>query len=479
MKQRTVKAIAIIIAIAMVLTSVAFVFFIPSVYGATPTETQRLQDSMKTLEDYILYVKENYKDDVAVEKLIKGAFSGVSQSLGDPFSVYFEKPEGGQSFQDQVDNKNYEGIGVTISKNGNQCVIIDLASDGPAVRAGVKIGDVFTHIGGVDISQKPLEEIASLLRGPAKTKVNIKLLRNGASYDLAVDRGKILSNVVEYQLMDNKIGYIKIKSFDNDVDQEFNKARIYLVNKGAESIILDLRGNGGGLINTAISVADYFVEEGAITHFYRQGKLIETHSATKSNQPVLPTVVLIDGGTASATEMVVGALQDSKTATVVGTKSYGKGIGQTIGSLGQEGSFKLSIIYFVTPNKTPIDKKGITPDFIVKNNVAEDTIVAAASYSKFAPMNEKTKPSLGTTGLNVYGAQERMALMGYGITPSGIMGPETVIAVKQFQKDAGLWSYGVLDYTTMAKIDLWAHDYSYGIVTDDKQLKKAKEILAH
>lgn len=478
MKQTTIKAIAIVIIVAMVLTSVAFVFFIPAVYGTTTTEKQRVQEGLKALEDYILYIDENYKDNVAIEDVLKGAFSGVTQSLGDPFSVYFQKPEGGQNFQQMVNN-DYEGVGVTISKSVDQCLVTDLHSGGPAAKAGIKIGDVFTHIDGIDIGQKSLEEIALLLRGPAKSQVKISILRDGISYDLTVTRDRILSKAVSYQLMEDKIGYIKITSFDSDADQEFNKARIALVNQGAESLILDLRGNGGGLINTAINIADYYIEEGDITHFYRQGKLIETYASTKSNQYILPTVALVDGGSASATELLVGALQDSKTAKVVGTRTYGKGVAQMVGALGNEGSFKLSVFYFLTPDKKQIDKKGITPDFIVSNLVAADLATAKSEFGKFVPMKEKVKASLGTTGLNVYGAQQRMALMGYNITPSGVMGPETVLAVQAFQRDAGLWPYGTLDYTTMSKIDAWAYDYSHGIVKQDKQLIKAKEILAH
>ncbi|NCA78067.1 MAG: PDZ domain-containing protein [Alphaproteobacteria bacterium] len=476
MKQRTVRAIAIIIAIAMVLTSLAFVLFIPSVYGATAQDTAKMEQRMQSLEEYLLYIEENYKDQVSLDDLVNGAFAGALTSLNDPYSVYFEESAGASSFQNQINN-NYEGVGVTIQKSGNQCLVTDIHTGGPAAKAGIQVGDYLTFIDGKSLDNKALEDIAVLLRGPAGSTVKITVLRSGMSYDITVTREKIQNQAVAYQLMGEDIGYIKISSFDSDSDQEFNKARIALVNQGAEKLILDLRGNGGGLINTAINIADYFVEEGAITHFYRQDKLVETHNATKAHIPPLPTVVLIDNNSASATELLAAAVKDHKGATLVGKTTYGKGVAQMVGTLPYEGSFKLSVFYFVSPLKNDIHGKGVEPDYWVDNQIASDLVKAKASYEGFVPMKEKVKPSAGMTGLNVYGAQQRLQLLGYPVQPTAVMDPETVKAVTDFQRNMGLWPYGVLDYTTMVQLDTQSYNYSHGVVTEDYQLEKARELL--
>jgi carboxyl-terminal processing protease len=476
MKQRTVRAIAIIIAIAMVLTSLAFVLFIPSVYGATAQDTAKMEKRIKSLEEYLLFIEQNYKDQVSLDDLVNGAFAGALSSLNDPYSVYFEETEGAGQFQDQVNN-NYEGVGVTIQKSGNQCLVTDIHTGGPAAKAGIKSGDVLTFIDGKSLANKSLEDIAMLLRGPAGTAVKITVLRDGASYDITVTREKIQNQAVTYQLMGEDIGYIKISSFDSDSDQEFNQARIALVNQGAEKLILDLRGNGGGLINGAMRVADYFVEEGVLTHFYRQGKQVETHMATKGIVAPLPSVILVDHNSASATELLAAAVKDHKAAPLVGNATYGKGIAQMVGTLPYEGSFKLSIFYFLSPNKNDIHGKGVQPDYVVENFVARDLVKAKASYEGFVPMKEQVKPSAGMTGLNVYGAQQRLQLLGYPIKLTAVMDPETVKAVTDFQRSIGLWPYGVLDYTTMIQLDTQSYNYSHGVVTQDHQLNKALEIL--
>ena len=268
MKQKTVRVIALIIVLAMVITSVAFVFFSTGAYAAeapqpstvSDEELQELEQRLDSLEEYMLFIKKFFKDDVSLDKLINGAFDGTTDILGDPYSIYYEDAQTASNYQQDVSG-NYEGVGVTIQRSGGQCVITDLAFGGPAAGAGIQTGDVILELDGIDISEKTLAEISSMLRGEAGTKVNIKILRNGAVYEIDVTRALIAATSVKYELLENDIGYIKISSFDNDSDFELKKARIALIDSGAKSLILDIRDNGGGLINVAVRIADQFIEE--------------------------------------------------------------------------------------------------------------------------------------------------------------------------------------------------------------------------
>ncbi|NLY70962.1 MAG: peptidase S41, partial [Clostridiales bacterium] len=192
----------------------------------------------------------------------------------------------------------------------------------------------------------------------------------------------------------------------------------------------------------------------------------------------IPVVLLVNKGTASASEILAAALKESGVATLVGTKTFGKGVAQKIVYLNNGSSYKLSMYYFLTPNKNRIDKVGITPDYIVENYKGIDTEALLAQYSTFAKMNEKTKPKLGDVGLNVYGAQQRLSLLGYEVPISGTMDEKTTEAVKAFQKSQGLYEYGVLDYATMNALDQTAYEYSIGAdIERDLQLDKAVELL--
>ncbi|MEG2200388.1 MAG: S41 family peptidase, partial [Anaerovorax sp.] len=281
-----------------------------------------------------------------------------------------------------------------------------------------------------------------------------------------------------FEMKANQIGYIQIISFDGDTQVEFANARMTLLNKGAKAFVIDLRNNGGGIVNGAVDIANQLLpKKGPIVHFMQQGKITETIQSSGAEY-VLPTVVLVNGNTASASEILVGALKDSHAAKVVGTQTYGKGIIQSVIPVNATSSMKLSTHYYLTPNQTKIDKIGITPDYVVANtaNINEEALIK--EYSKFAPMKEEKKPKKGDTGLNVFGAQQRLALLGYHVEISGTMDANTTAAVNQFQKDAGLKPYGVLDYTTMATLDKKTAQMILGVKEDqDLQLDKALEVL--
>lgn len=482
--RKIAKIIAIIVALAMIITSFSFVFMLPGVFGwegsvvyAASSDTADLDSQMQELETYIQTIKENYKDDVDYSQLVDGAYRGVIDSLGDPYSVYYETPEEADNFIEAVSGE-YSGIGLSIENYNGKCRVIAPLVDTPADRAGIKSGDIVTKIDGVDIAAKSLDEAASMMKGLEGTKVTLMIDRAGQMLTFTLTREKIKTTSVYSKVLDNKIGYIQITSFDNDTNAEFAAALETLEQQGIKSLIIDERNNPGGYTNVAMDIAAQLMPKGPIAYYMHQGKVVETYVSNGVNDYDLPTVLLVNEGSASASEILAGALQDSKTAKLVGTTTFGKGVAQVILDEPRGTNTKLSIEYFVTPNKNIIDHVGIQPDYTVQNTINQDYEALAEKYIGFAPMTEKVKPTAGSIGLNVYGAQQRLAMIGYSVTVSGTMDAATVEAVKKFQKENGLYASGVLDYTTMGAIEKATVNFITGANNaQDLQLQKAISLL--
>ena len=307
------------------------------------------------------------------------------------------------------------------------------------------------------------------------------VLRGNNTITFSMIREKIRVASVNHELLSDNIGYIRIAQFDSDAHLEFKEAKLKLLAAGAKSFIVDLRNNPGGYVGTAADIAEQLMPGGPIVHFQKQGVITETISADGRGDLRFPVIVLVNGGSASASEILAAALKDSGRAKLVGTQTYGKGVAQQIVSVAGKSKMKLSTYYFLGPNKGSINKTGITPDYIVSNYETIDADKPSELYDKykgFAPMIEKTKPKLGDTGLNVFGAQQRLSLLGYKLNITGVMDADTVTAVKSMQKVKGLSPYGVLDYSTMGTLDKAALEYVSGVSKQkDLQLEKAIELL--
>lgn len=477
--RKIAKVIAIIVALAMIVTSFSFVMLIPGLFGMEGTvvyaasSDEDLDLQLENLKEYIEYIQKNYKDNVTYEQLVNGAFAGVIDSLGDPYSIYYGSSEEGENFIESVTGE-FSGVGLSLENYNGRCRVVAPIPGTPADKSGIKSGDIVTKIDGIDISDKTLDEAVSMMRGEEGTKVTLVIDRGGQTLSFTLTRAKIKNISVNSGMLDGNIGYIQLTSFDNDTHAEFRLARTALVNKGAKALILDLRNNPGGLVNTALDIADQLMPEGPITHFEQKGKIVETYSAEGDSGLGLPIVLLVNEGTASASEILAGALQDSKTATLVGTTTYGKGIAQQISEFSDGSGMKLSMYYFLTPNKKRIDHIGITPDYIVQNSYNADEKELAEQYAAFAPMNEKVKPKAGDVGLNVFGAQQRLAMLGYPVKVSGTMDEATAAAVTKFQAESKLYPCGILDYTTMGALEKATVYYITGTKEgEDLQLDKA------
>jgi carboxyl-terminal processing protease len=326
-----------------------------------------LYDQLKIFSDVIELIQKDYVDEVDAKDLIQKAIQGMLQGL-DPHSSLLPP----DAFEDlQIDTKGkFTGIGIHITMQNGFVTVISPIEDTPAHRAGIEAGDRIIKVDGT--LTKDLREAVRMMRGPKGSKVVVTILREGVKkpMDFEITRDEIPIQSVKSISLKPGFGYIRISNFTGTTTQEFEKAleKLEASENPMRGLVLDLRNNGGGLLNQAISISDEFLDKGAIVSMKgREKKNTKVFNATPSPvQRTYPVVVLINGGTASASEIVAGALQDHKRAVVIGTTSFGKGSVQTVENLRDGSGLKLTIARYYTPNGRSIQAKGIEPDITLK-----------------------------------------------------------------------------------------------------------------
>ena len=323
-----------------------------------------LQKAMATIEEE---VKEKYLNEYDENKAIEGAMAGYVAALGDPYTEYIPADE--MEEYTQTIMGNYVGIGIYMTKNTEKNLIQVLAPirESPAEKAGIKTGDFLVKIDGVEYTGDEMTQASNKIKGEEGTKVSLEILRGEETLTFEIERQKINTNPVYADVIDGNIGYLGISSFDEGVAEDFKTKFQSLKEKGITSLIIDLRDNGGGIVDEATKIVDYIVPKGKeilITVDKNKNEEI-----TKAEEDVLidmPIVVLVNASSASASEIMAGALKDLGEATIVGTKTYGKGIIQQFLSLSNGGGLKITIEEYYTPNRTKINGVGITPDVEVE-----------------------------------------------------------------------------------------------------------------
>ena len=304
-------------------------------------------------------------DDVA---LMQGAIRGMLQTLDVGLNYYHNEEELKQS-NDLLNGKDYEGIGAYVDTRGDYLTIISPIKDSPAAKAGLRPDDMVIAIDGEDMTGVSPEDARQKVLGPAGTDVTLTILREGeAPFDVVITRGKINTPLVESEMRDDGIAYIRLNTFGNTADAELRNALQELLAQNPKGLILDLRSNGGGFLDQGIAVASEFLpgNEVVVYERYSDGSLQEGRSSGVGVALDIPMVVLVDGGTASASEIVSGALQDYGRATLVGTVTYGKGSVQSVNMLSDNGAVMITSAEWLTPKKRLIQGTGLTPDVYVE-----------------------------------------------------------------------------------------------------------------
>lgn len=320
-----------------------------------------LEEIRNTIDKYFYFDT----DDQAMQD---GIIRGYMESLDDPYSVYYT-PEEYAEFMENTEGE-YVGVGVQVSQDvETKEITIVKVFDGPAKDAGIETEDILVEVDGEDITEMDIDSVVDKIRGIEGTEVTIKVYRSSDSkeHEYTMPRQKVENPTVEYEMLDNKIGYVSVSSFYEVTGQQYIAAVEDLKSQGMEGLIVDLRSNGGGLLNVATDMLDYMLPAGKLVYTEdKDGNILDEVNSTDEEQFTLPLVILVNGYSASASEIFAGAIKDYGTGTLVGTTTYGKGIVQRIFELKDGSAIKLTIAKYFTPKGNDIHKIGIEPDVEVE-----------------------------------------------------------------------------------------------------------------
>ena len=342
------------------------------IYYALGFNEQGFSNLMRFITAY-RFIETKYVNDTDDVKLIDGAIDGMVKSLNDPHSNYLS-PKMYKTLMEQTEG-SFAGIGVVMGMDNEQKIhIVGIMENSPGQKAGLQEGDEILAVDGVPVTQMAFDEVAAHVRGQAGTDVVLTIMRDNANQDITITRDNIKLKTVGHKMLDNNIGYIQIVSFSEDTANEFNEAYNDLKNQGMKALVLDLRNNPGGLLTTCVEIAKKLVPKGEIVSIVDKQGNKETYSSSLE-APEYPLVVLINKNSASASEILSGAIQDTKTGTIIGNTSYGKGSVQTILPMFEDDAVKLTIAKYYTPSGRSIDGTGITPDIEINldENATSDT----------------------------------------------------------------------------------------------------------
>ena len=491
-RKRLGRVTAIILVAAMVVMSMSYLFLIigakagasVAVYAAdrgselTDEEITELRSQMKIkmLPSLIEYLQLNYKDELSTEELANGAIEGIMSVLNDPYSHYYyaEETSSEQLFSD-LEN-SYAGIGVSITEQAGEIFLLDVNPTGPAYEAGIRSGGVITAVNGESVSGKSVNEVANMLRGEIGTVVTVSVRMNDKLFAYSVTRRVVRSMTVFGEMLEGNIGYIKVTSMSSDTAQEFLETRLTLLNQGMMGMILDLRNNTGGYIETAISIADQLMDSGVITVYFKQGKPFAIAEAEPDAMRKVPVVMLVNEYTASSAELLAGGLHDTLKVPMVGETTFGKGIAQSTIDLYNDDILRLSVFYFKTPNHHDINGIGIQPDYIVHQNGNYSAEEARKILDSVYTMRHSEEAKAGDISVNILAVQQRLIIMGYNVEANAKLDAKTMAAIKDVQKLDGIEQTGELDRITLLAIknrfSTWMGDDGA-----DRQLEKAVEVI--
>ena len=369
---KTYKVIMLVILVAFItflLTTIGmYQYFTKDGFGKQLVATSsNNKEIANTLTQYRKIIDKYFLGDIDEEKLKEGAIKGYVEGLGDKYTEYIPKEEMQDYMADTTGN--FVGIGIYMVQDteANKIMVLSPIKGGPAEKAGIQPGDYITAVDGVQYTGEQMTEASNKIKGEEGSKVKLEIQRGTETLNFEITRENVKVNPVEGEVLENNIGYISFSAFDDGTAEEFKAKYEELANKGIKSLIIDLRNNGGGIVDEALEIANYILDKDSVILYEVDKNNNETEEKT-TDDPIInmPIVVLTNENTASSSEILAGALKDHGKAKIVGTKTYGKGVIQQLLTLPDGSGLKITSEEYLTPNKTKINGVGIEPDETVE-----------------------------------------------------------------------------------------------------------------
>ena len=366
-KKEKIYKIIMIIALTAFITFMITTALLYSYFGNNPITSSNTNGNSKKiaskLDNYKAIIDKYYLGEVDENKSEEGAIKGYIEGLGDPYTEYISKEDMDSYLDDTMGN--FVGIGIYMIKNteNDRIQVLSTIKGSPAEKAGVQAGDLIISADGVEYHADDMSTAANKIKGEAGTNVKLEVLRGTEKLTFNITREKVKVNQVEGKVLSNNIGYIQFSSFDETTAEDFKAKYEELAKQNIKSLIIDLRNNGGGIVDQALEIADYMTDKDSVL-LYEVDKNGNEKVQKAKEDPIInmPIVILTNENTASASEILAGALKDLGKAKIVGTKTYGKGVIQQILKLNDGSGLKITIEEYQTPNKNKINKVGIEPD---------------------------------------------------------------------------------------------------------------------
>ena len=354
--------VALSVFITFMITSISlYTYFVENPVLVSANNTNK--DISSKLTKYREIIDKYFLGDVDDEKLEEGAIKGYIEGLGDPYTEYISKEDMDTYLDDTMGN--FVGIGIYMIKNTqyDKIQVLSTIKGGPAEKVGIQAGDLIVSVDGVDYKASDMTVASNNIKGEAGTKVVVEILRGAETIKYEITREKVKVNQVEGKVISNNIGYIQFTSFDETTAEDFKAKYEELAKQNIKSLIIDLRNNGGGIVDQALEIADYMTDKDSVLLYEVDKNNKETVRKSKNDAIInMPIIILTNENTASASEILAGALKDLGKAKTVGTTTYGKGVIQQILKLNDGSGIKITIEEYQTPNRNKIHKVGIEPD---------------------------------------------------------------------------------------------------------------------